>query len=402
MPVWLDEIPERHAGPSRPRTRRWLLFLLAVMLTGIALTLWQWEAERSGFVFWFSALGLPFFCWGVLFSSRRLGYKMEQVGADAFNLRRQAQIENETLCGQRRVWVLDTVVQTSSGNTPNELLTAVSRAVPSTSLTAPRRGASPVRYAALGSIHENLAVELQVAVTGVVTRMASVVEQIPASLTCWLQLECDGDIEPLVQEEMMQRLAKACDRTVHLFSGKGATGLDRWLDKHWETPGVLLVASFSFPELPEEGSADAITMLALCNRRLAAFRHARALSRPEKSSEERLVTSLQRALLWAKKTPEALHGAWISGPLLESGSGWHKACEENGVAFSLTTQNTCIDPALGYAGPAALWLTVALANAAFTEPGAQVVAAQSAADKDDIWVAVITQEHVAKEPQGNV
>lgn len=50
------------------------------MSGGIALTLWNWTTERTGFIFWFTALGLPFCLWGLFFSLRRFAYKAEQVG----------------------------------------------------------------------------------------------------------------------------------------------------------------------------------------------------------------------------------------------------------------------------------------------------------------------------------
>lgn len=80
MPVLLDTIPEKAAKVPRPDTRRWLLFLAFVMSGGFALTLWNWTTERTGFIFWFTALGLPFCLWGLLFSLRRFAYKAEQVG----------------------------------------------------------------------------------------------------------------------------------------------------------------------------------------------------------------------------------------------------------------------------------------------------------------------------------
>ncbi len=71
MPVWLDAIPEKATKIARPSPRRWLLFLAFVMLGGVALTLWSWTSERTGFAFWFTALGLPFCTWGLIFGLRR-------------------------------------------------------------------------------------------------------------------------------------------------------------------------------------------------------------------------------------------------------------------------------------------------------------------------------------------
>ncbi|EPX0583313.1 hypothetical protein ACWU6R_005281, partial [Escherichia coli] len=99
--------------------------------------------------------------------------------------------------------------------------------------------------------------------------------------------------------------------------------------------------------------------------------------------------------------PNELKGSWISGPTLTSGSSWNNACEENGVTFSLSEDNFSIDPVLGYTGHAAPWLAITLADAAFEQRGAQVIAAQPTADKDDVWVAVITKEEVRKESPGN-
>ncbi len=79
MPVWLDAIPEKATKIARPSPRRWLLFLAFVMLGGVTLTLWSWTSERTGFAFWFTALGLPFCTWGLIFGLRRFAYKAEQV-----------------------------------------------------------------------------------------------------------------------------------------------------------------------------------------------------------------------------------------------------------------------------------------------------------------------------------
>ena len=115
-----------------------------------------------------------------------------------------------------------------------------------------------------------------------------------------------------------------------------------------------------------------------------------------------LTKTLKRALLWANIGPDLLRGSWISGPGLTAGSGWNNACEASGVEFSLSEDNVSIDPVLGYTGHGAPWVAITLADAAFEQRGVQVIAAQPAADKDDIWVAVITKEEVRKGTPKNV
>ncbi|HHY1862910.1 TPA: hypothetical protein ACV197_005278, partial [Escherichia coli] len=157
----------------------------------------------------------------------------------------------------------------------------------------------------------------------------------------------------------------------------------------------------SLPASPREEDADAVSMVVLSNRNTHAWPDALCLHRPERGTETTLTKTLTRAFLWAKTRPNELKGSWISGPTLTSGSSWNNACEENGVTFSLSEDNFSIDPVLGYTGHAAPWLAITLADAAFEQRGAQVIAAQPTADKDDVWVAVITKEEVRKESPGN-
>ncbi|MDT3591441.1 hypothetical protein [Cronobacter sakazakii] len=85
-----------------------------------------------------------------------------------------------------------------------------------------------------------------------------------------------------------------------------------------------------------------------------------------------------------------------------SGSEWNTACEQNGVTFSLTVDNQSLDPVLGYAGIASVWLAITIAQAAFDVRGDQVIAAQPVANKDEIWVVVLSRQHGLKETPGNV
>ncbi|HBJ6315874.1 TPA: hypothetical protein LC247_002989, partial [Salmonella enterica subsp. diarizonae serovar 50:r:z] len=55
-----------------------------------------------------------------------------------------------------------------------------------------------------------------------------------------------------------------------------------------------------------------------------------------------------------------------------------------------------------YTDHAAPWLAITLANTDVEQRGPQVIAAQPAADKDDVWVTVITKEEVCKGTSRNV
>ncbi|HBT4749956.1 TPA: hypothetical protein MB338_001402 [Klebsiella quasipneumoniae subsp. quasipneumoniae] len=402
MPVLLDTIPEKAAKVPRPDTRCWLLFLAFVMSGGIALTLWNWTTERTGFIFWFTALGLPFCLWGLLFSLRRFAYKAEQVGAESRNMEREALIDRETRRGQRCAWILDTCVQHFSGNSPGALVRALNHTVTASEASTPRGSRTAVRYAALASFQSDLDTELISATSTLVAHVKKITDTLPKDIPCCLMLDCDDDILGQVEKHLKNELAAKTGRVFRLLAGKGLAALDAWLDNRWEHPDILVAVTFSLPAEPDEGDADAITLVVLSNRKAARYPDAVRLHRPEKGQETRLVKTLKRALLWAATPPEALKTAWYTGPVLSSGSGWNMACEDNGVTFSLSKDNHGIDPALGYARRSAPWLVITLASVACSDNGPQVIAAQPVADKDDIWVAVITKEEVRKESPKNV
>jgi len=402
MPVWLDSVPKKAVKVPRPDTRRWLLFLVFTMLSGIALTLWGWTAERTGFVFWFTALGLPFCIWGLIFGLRRFVYKAEQIAAQSRNIERDRLIEREIQRGQRYAWILGTFVQHISGNKTSVLIKAVENSTPVATLSTPRGSLSAVRYAALAAFQTDLDAEIISTISTFVARVQSITDTLPKDIPCSIILDCDDDIRHRIQERFRNELTARTGRTFRFHPDKGLAAFDAWLDQRWEDPGILVTVTFCLPSQPNEGDADAITLLVLSNRKATGFPDAVCLHRPEKGQEAGLELTLNRALLWAASDSEALRAGWHTGPAIASGSGWNKACENNGVAFSLSKDNRSIDPTLGYAGRAAPWLAIILASSACKENGPQVIAAQPTSGEDDVWVTVITKEEVRKGSSGNV
>jgi hypothetical protein len=182
-------------------------------------------------------------------------------------------------------------------------------------------------------------------------------------------LDCDNDLYPLIEEQLKADLSLKTGRIFRLMAGKGLGAFDAWLDKRWDTPGILVAITLSLPASPREEDADAVSMVVLSNRKAHAWPDALRLHRPERGTETTLTKTLTRALLWSKTLPNELKGSWISGPTLTSGSGWNNACEESEVEFSLSEDNSSIDPVLGYTGHAAPWLAITLANADVEQRG---------------------------------
>ncbi len=104
------------------------------------------------------------------------------------------------------------------------------------------------------------------------------------------------------------------------FAGKGLVAFDAWLDNRWEHPGILVAVTFSLPAQPNVNDADAITLVVLSNRKAIGYPDAVCLHRPEKGLEHTLGKTLQRAILWAGKSSEALNAGWHTGPITSRGA----------------------------------------------------------------------------------
>ncbi|EKK5222399.1 hypothetical protein PN551_003932 [Cronobacter sakazakii] len=402
MPVWLDAVPEKAPAVKRPRVRRWLLVLVLFILTCAGMTFWNWPTSRSGFVFWFTALGLPFCIWGFIFSLRRVGYKAEQRATESRNAERDILLANEIRRGQRCAWILGSTIQTPAGRQATRLLDVIDHATPVPELKMVRGGGGMIRYAELSGFEENIAGALDSVSARISDCITRIAEKLPRGIPCWLSIECDAGKALQVTESIKQSLSAITGLSFRMLSGSGMAAFDSWLDRHWDTPSLLVAVTLSLPSVPQEGGADALTAVVLCNRQAAEFPNAIRLHRPEKGHAAALSATLARALQWSQLSAQQLRAAWVTGPSLVSGSEWNTACEQNGVTFSLTGDNQSLDPVLGYAGIASVWLAITIAQAAFDVRGDQVIAAQPVANKDEIWVVVLSRQHGLKETPGNV
>lgn len=217
---------------------------------GIALTLWCWTSERTGFVFWFTALGLPLCTRGLIFGLRRFAYKAEQVGVESRNVQREALIDSEILRGQRCARILGTYIQAPAGNKTDDLLEAMKVAAPAIDFSRPRGCDKPVRYAALTEYRADLTKALTAAVTKLTTRVEGIVQPLPPELPCWLVLDCDNDLYPLIEEQLKAALSLKTGRIFRLMSGKGLSALDAG----WTSDGTIrafwLPSLCRYPRLP--------------------------------------------------------------------------------------------------------------------------------------------------------
>lgn len=396
MPIYLDEVPEDEDNISRPVTLRWVIFLIVILVSGVALTAWLWTGDRRGVSFWSTALGLPFIIWGILAVFRHIGYRLELNGEAGWNYECESLKETEIARGQRFAWVLDTFVQTPAGRGTGSLVAAMAQGALLLKTSIPRGGGLPVRHARITDFDADPDA-VKKAIEKVATRLKNTLERLPDTLPCWLMFDCDASLSAEDETELLELLTLKSERELRQLSAKGMNALEYWLDNRWDKPSVLIVLTLALRPSPVENDAEAITSLVLCNRKSHQFTDAVRLHRPQQSDHDTLTRDMAHSLRWAKLTPDGIRTIWISGEAVTDRPGFNKSCEDNSLSLSLTDDIKNIDSTLGYTGVASPWIAVALATAVVQEQGAQLIAAQPDPASEDIWLTAITAEERQKD-----
>lgn len=401
MPVWLNTIPPAAAKVPRPNTRRWLVALLIILFMGFALTLWFWTKDRTGFIFWFTAVGLPICGWGLAFGARRMAYKMQQVSTSTWNSEREALIKSEIKRGQRFAYLLDAYIETPAGQGANRSLDAINKSVPFVALQPSRSGSQPIRYAPLTVFDQpDSTLMLTDCLNNIAVKIKPILQKIPDDIPCYCVLEIDSALQPLTEPILLDTLKKQSPHVFRLISGQGLEAIDAWLDTRWDIPSLLLIVSIGYNSTPVDDDGEAIGSILLSNRPTRDIPCATRFHRPEKSHPDNLSHGLSQSILWGNISPETITAAWVAGQDVDEGGGWSQACEQNQLQFSMTKANKMIDPVLGNTGKTAPWIATALAEANMGQensPDAQLIAVQPQRENDDIWITVITRHTESKE-----
>lgn len=396
MPIWLNTIPPAAAKVPRPNTRRWLVILLIILFMGFALTLWFWAKDRTGFIFWFTAVGLPICGWGVAFGARRMAYKMQQVAASTWNKEREALIKSEIKRGQRFAYLLDAYIETPAGQGANRSLEAINKSVPFVALQSSRSGSQPLRYAPLAVFDQpDSTLMLTDCINNIAVKIKPILQKIPDDIPCYCVLEIDNDLQRQAEPILLDTLKKQSPHVFRLISGQGLETIDAWLDTRWDIPSLLLIVSIGYNSTPVNDDGEAIGCILLSNRPSRDIPCATRFHRPEKSHPGNLSHGLSQAILWGNISPETITAAWVAGQDIDEGGGWSQACEQNQLHFSMTKANKMIDPVLGNTGKTAPWIATALADASLNQdnsPNAQLIAVQPQRENDDIWITVISRQ----------
>ncbi|EGT5656543.1 hypothetical protein JD793_002682 [Citrobacter braakii] len=376
MPVDLDAIPDKAPEVKRPVTLRWVITGVVIVLSGIGLTLWFWQGERSGFKFWYSAICLPVLFWGALFAVRRVGYKLECVANHSWNRERELLIDSETLRGQRFAWLVDeyliNAIETGEPGAKQTQQAALDKSFIIVHSLA-RDGSSSIRHTALPdqgtpqTIFESYLGEIS-------ARAGSMIAKLPVTMPCYLAFDLSDNLSNYA-DILFTKINLPLRRIRNLT---GVNILDYWLDRHHDNPAALLIISAQIYERPPQDSGEAISIILLSNRQISVTPSPGIrIHRPEINKQDTLNHALGRALLWGKLDAKAPLRGWITGGKLSSDEIWSNAC--SALAPKLTAQRSVnIDAAIGYVGAASPWQSLILAaRQCHTDAEPQIIAVES-------------------------
>lgn len=327
MPVRLDKVPAPLNPPAAPRAWLWLLLLVVLLLSGLALTLLLAgdDLAQQPDRFWLKVLGAPFLIWCVLGLLRAMLYAGESGVAESWNDARKEDLAQKLRRGRRSQQVLAVSLHTAlrersadSGDAQLQALLHGQKA-----LTAqPEWQASEN-----GARHSRLAYEpgespevlLRRVLQQVVGDIARVLKTLPNDQPLALLLEMSSGIPENTLRELWHDVwsESGIRQTATPVEGSGLSVMDDWLDQRIHDQALLLVVAFQLAPGQVDGSAEAVVGLLFGNRLTQTVPEPLAyLHRPEQEREpdaEGLLKATRQALEWGPVEASLIQHVWVAG-----------------------------------------------------------------------------------------
>lgn len=386
MPIWLSQIGPPRQYPARgPQFRQWLFIWVACALVGAAMVLLLWPEvmPAHGPRFWLMIAGTPNVVFAVLFGIRRDIYETEYLRALYYNQHRESRRRELIACGQQPLRVL-----AYSYRFPLDGKSLVQTILegPAVLRTQPLRDSSAV-------VRHTRLPDNDVDGKPVDPILAKVLQHMP--LTPYGKLYAHL-LAPLVN--VLRELSKAepgrlpvvrlvidaanamPDQLDQLRTVIHACGLpsldcqfahaaesfmlaDAWLDAKILYP--LLVVAVQLHTVPPPDSTEGGVTVLLVGPTLQlpdTLEQQATLHRPAAADPIMLSAGVATAIRWGKANADAIQHIWTTGFRANDNTLLATACRESGLT-SLANQDAQHSPdgAIGYAGAAAGWLSIAAA-----------------------------------------
>lgn len=369
MPVRLNTIPDAESYPAPPARIKWLSALLLMLSVGVAITslFASDELAKNGPHFWGLACGVPAFIWSLVASVRWLFFITQYIRADAWNKRREEVILQETRRGRRALQILSFSVQTAlNGDSVAETTAAFLARQQVLNTYVDLRGEDTVRRSVIPVLtNKPVTGRLSEIISRLFIDIRPQLFLLPPDFHINVLLEIDAPLSGASVRTIWQdEWQKAGLPEARLFSAPepGLAAVDDWLDNFIQEKAVLLVISVYLEPKTPERTAESSTALLLANRLTqTALTPLALLHRPERITDtEMMASGIAQALDWMPVQPDAISGIWTA----ELDREQRTALLSLNQPFTQEALMYELDAFLGRSGPAAPWLSVAVATLA--------------------------------------
>lgn len=366
MPVDLSLIPEKKSLPQPPKVLVWLLLLFLAVACGLALTIFLFppEGNERSLVFWGQAIFLPTLLWLMAFFIRFHFYDRNVKYAQSWNKHHEHRRGELIAFARRPLRLISQSIVTGAGSFGHAA--AITSGLLKIASTPPINGGVPIPHTSIakdssfGSSMEllpHLFIRLKNGLN--LPNMEALRDK---KFNVKLMVECGLDREAVLNvwhrswDDHLPKNAEL-EYLERAEVKEGVMQLDKWLDDTNNDDAYLLIVSVQL-------YADAIANSA--EAAIAMLFAGHGVSVPDKPLpilvhrpvQGEIGPALGDALLWGKCDAKQIKGVWCS-------EGEFKYVTDMLITFYEEAQMTPdvyrINAALGDAGSAAGWLTLAIA-----------------------------------------
>lgn len=374
MPIDLPASRLDDEPPLPPRPIIWLSLLAAFLAVGAAWTLITWPGNAATWTpgFWMRLLVYPSLAWGVVFGLRlhryeeACNYRAEQEKCRQDDYDEAIGFAREPLAVNGMAYVC---AMASSG-----VAGRILRKESALEARAPRTPGPVTRHTRLDLAEDKAhADRYEPVIRKLLDKIRATVRGVPPRLPLDVRLHLPDEANPLQLLAAWTRCWADCGlRPVEVMlvpADEGLMALDTWLDV---TGGpalerFTLYVAVQLHDKPPNSSAEAAVAMLLSWAPLARRHGLEAIAmlhRPVACETAELAAAISTTALYACVAPGDLHHLWYSGITKADKSALLKQGSEVGMAAAQADDLPGmhdLDTALGYAGVAAGWLTLALA-----------------------------------------
>ncbi|EKY3995817.1 TPA: hypothetical protein MX372_002206 [Enterobacter roggenkampii] len=370
MPVDLSCIPARAKRQAAPSFKRWVMFLMVLIVAGAGITayIWPTSVPTHTATFWFCFLGIPSVVGGVAFAFRWLIFLAGEWLADGWDAAREWDLAQDIRYGQRSLGMLGYVVHLphviSSASISQQMQIPEGIILPT---KVDETGELLIRHASFSDVGLPVLVRVKERINSLLTEAAlqNAFQRIPqkSPLAVLFQFSPDISLSPEERGTIQQLVQNSIGFPFNItfISGEGLQAIDAWLDRP-DVMQTLLVITLNLTEKTMDGTGEAAAALLMnspetpeVNRNVVAQVH-----RPEQmKTTQEMSSALMQALHWGETTPEEIKHIWLTG----TGAS-NKATallSTAGVRFPVAGQPCDIDLKTGLTRNVSPWLAIAVA-----------------------------------------